>query len=91
MADQSLTVRPDAKGRITLGSLAKGISSFRIQQQPDGSLLLEPFKEIPMREAWLFENPAALARIRKGLADAAAGKVRKRGNFSSYLADDSDQ
>ena len=90
MPANSLTVRPDSKGRITLGSLAKGVSSFRIEQQPDGKLLLEPHKEIPAREAWLFENPDALASVRKGLDDVAAGRVKKRGSFSSYVADDAE-
>ena len=90
MAEQNLTVRPDAKGRITLGDLAKGVSSFRIQQQADGKLILEPFKEIPAREAWLYENAEALASVKKGLADAAAGKIKTRGSFSSYVADETD-
>jgi hypothetical protein len=89
-AQRELTVRPDAKGRITLGSLAKGVSSFQVREQPDGSLLLEPFKEVPAREAWLYENPEALDSLRKGLADAEAGRVRKRGSFSSYVTDEAD-
>lgn len=72
-ASQNRTVRPDAKGRIALGDFAKGISSFRISQQKDGRLILEPFREIPAREAWLYENPVALGKVRKGLKDAGAG------------------
>jgi hypothetical protein len=79
------TVRPDAKGRITLGSLAKGVSSFRVTEDKDGRLLLEPFKEIPAREAWLFENKDALDKVRSGLKDAAEGRVSKRGDFSKFL------
>lgn len=89
-AQRELTVRPDAKGRITLGPLAKGVSSFQVKEQADGSLLLEPFKEVPAREAWLYENPEALAGVRKGLSDAATGKVRTRGSFSSYVTDDAE-
>jgi hypothetical protein len=91
MSDRELTLRPDAKGRITLGPLAKGVSSFRVQQQADGKLVLEPFKEIPAREAWLFENPDAIGRVRRGLADAAAGKTRIRGDFSSFADSDADE
>lgn len=90
MPARELTVRPDSKGRITLGSLAEGVSSFRVQQQPDGTLLLEPFKEIPAREAWLFNNPVALDKVKQGLSDAAAGRVYKRGDFSSFAEDDPD-
>ena len=77
-ASQAHTVRPDSKGRITLGAYAKGVSSYRIHQEKDGRLILEPYKEIPAREAWLFENDAALTKVRKGLKEAAAGKVSRR-------------
>ena len=80
-------VRPDAKGRVTLGSFAKGVSSFRIHQEKDGRLILEPFKEIPAREAWLYENKVALDKVRKGLAQAKAGKVSKRGDFNKFVVD----
>lgn len=83
-SQRKLTVRPDAKGRITLGPLAKGISSYQVVEQPDGRLILEPYKEIPAREVWLFENPIALQSIRKGLEDAAKGKTQKRGDFSKF-------
>jgi len=83
-SQRKLTVRPDAKGRITLGSLANGISSYQVVEQPDGRLILEPYKEIPAREAWLFENPIALQSVRKGLEDAAKGNTRKRGDFSKF-------
>ena len=79
------TVHPDAKGRITLGSLAKGISSFRVFYDKDGRIILEPFVEIPAREKWLFDNKDALKRVKKGLADSVAGKVSLRGDFSQYI------
>lgn len=84
-ASQAHTVRPDSKGRITLGAFAAGVSSFRIHQEVDGRLILEPFKEIPAREAWLFENQAALKKVRKGLQDAAAGKLSRRGDFGKFV------
>jgi hypothetical protein len=79
------TVHPDAKGRITLGDMAKGISSFQINIDADGRIILEPFVEIPAREKWLFKNPSALKQVKKGLQDAAKGKVSKRGDFRQYL------
>jgi hypothetical protein len=45
----TITVRPDAKGRIALGALAKGVSSFRVHQE-NGRLILEPYVEIPIHE-----------------------------------------
>ena len=85
---ERLVLRPDSKGRITLGPLAKGISSFVVSQEADGRLMLEPYKEIPAREAWLFENPASLAAVRAGLADAAEGRLKDRGDFSQFAEDD---
>ncbi len=57
---QPLTLRPDAKGRITLGALASGISSFRATVDTSGRIILDPFAEIPAREKWLFENKDAM-------------------------------
>ena len=87
---QGRSVRPDSKGRIALGAFAKGVSSYRIHQQADGRLILEPYKEIPVREAWLYENDAALTKVHKGLKDAAAGKVSKRGHSSKFVDDETD-
>jgi hypothetical protein len=84
-----ITVRPDAKGRITLGRIAKGISSFRVHQEEGGRIVLEPFVEIPAREHWIFKNPEALAMLEEGLRDAAAGRTVRMPNFAQY-ADDED-
>ena len=81
----SKTVHPDAKGRIALGSLAAGISSFLVTTEKDGRIILEPYVEIPAREQWLFKNDAALKQVKKGLQDSAKGKVSKRGDFSKYI------
>lgn len=77
-------VRPDAKGRITLGKLADGVSSFRVLEQPGGAYLLEPMVEIPARENWLFKNKSALASVQKGLSQSAKGEVRSRGSFAKF-------
>lgn len=42
------------------------------------SLITLSYKEITAREAWLYENDAALTKVRKGLEDAAAGKLSRR-------------
>ena len=69
-------VRPDSKGRIALGSEARGVSSFSVHRDALGRFLLEPYVEIPASERWLYENPEALESVRRGIADAAAGRVR---------------
>ena len=65
-----ITLRPDAKGRITLGKLAEGVSSYRAHQDEHGKIVLEPFVEIPAREIWLYNNSKAMAKIKRGTTDA---------------------
>jgi hypothetical protein len=77
-------LRPDSKGRICLGKLAQGISSFRVSVDDRQRIVLEPFAEIPATEKWLFENPDARESVRRGLADAAEGRVADRGSFDQY-------
>jgi len=79
-------LRPDAKGRVALGALAKGVSSFRVSIDGD-RIILEPYAEVPAREKWLFEEPKALASVKRGLSDAAAGKVKSRGSFARHAED----
>ncbi|MCK5799797.1 MAG: hypothetical protein KAI47_21555 [Deltaproteobacteria bacterium] len=84
-----LIARPDAKGRITLGALAKGVSSFRVfREESSGRIVLEPFVEIPAREAWLFRNAAALSQVQQGIEQSAEGRVQSLGSFSQHLEDD---
>ena len=80
--------RLDAKGRITLGKLAEGISSFRVTRESDGKIILEPYVEIPARELWLHRNPEAMAKVEKGLRELAEGKTFALGSFAEYLDED---
>lgn len=84
-AKGSYRLRPDAKGRITLGKLADGVSSYRARRQPDGKIVLEPFVEIPADERWLWENKEALESVKKGIDDARAGRLVSLGSFKKYL------
>jgi len=77
-------LRPDSKGRICLGKLARGISSFRVSVDDRQRIVLEPFAEIPATEKWLFENPDERESVRRGLADAVQGRVADRGSFAQY-------
>jgi hypothetical protein len=85
-----LQLRPDAKGRINLGKLAQGVSSFHVQQMEDGNILLEPYAEVPAREKWLLENPAALKSVKAGLAQAGNGKTQSLGSFAEYADEELD-
>ena len=39
-------------------------------------------------EAWLFENKPALASVKRGLAQSAAGRTKKRGSFAAHANED---
>lgn len=87
----NIRVRPDAKGRITLGELAKGISGFDVSLDASGRIILEPYAEIPAREKWLFDNKMALKKVTKGLDDYTKGHVSKRGSFAQFIDEDVDE
>ena len=82
-------VRPDAKGRITLGSLAKNVSGYRITETNDHKLILEPYVEIPAYEKWLFDNKTALGQVKQGIADATQGRLQDKGSFAKFIDKDS--
>ena len=50
--------------------------------------MLDPVKAVPAYEAWLFENKPALAAVKRGLAESAAGRTKKRGSFGSHVLED---
>jgi hypothetical protein len=81
-------LRPDSKGRITLGPLAEGISGFSVTVTNDHKIILEPYSEIPAREKWLFENKQALKMVNQGLKDAADGRLKSKGSFSKFTKED---
>jgi hypothetical protein len=72
------SVKPDAKRRVVLQKIRieEGVS-YRIYRNRIGQILLDPQVAVPASEVWLFHNPKALASVRRGIADAAKGKVSK--------------
>jgi hypothetical protein len=89
MADSThFTLRPDSKGRITLGKLAEGISSFRAHRESDGRVVLEPYVEIPLSTHWLEKNPQAKASVLRGIEDAKAHRLHDLGDFTQFIDDD---
>jgi hypothetical protein len=84
MTEPRKTVRPDSKGRITLGALAAGTSSFRVYRDDLGRIILEPQVEVPAAEAWLWRNAAAMKSVQQGLKDSAEGKLHKRSGFARF-------
>ena len=72
------SVRPDAKKRVVLPRVPvlEGVT-YHIYSNSMGQIVLDPQVTIPASEAWLFKNPHALASVRRGLSDAAQGRVSK--------------
>lgn len=44
--------------------------------------------DIPERERWLYENPEALERVRKGLEQSKRGEAEYLGDFSKYVEEE---
>jgi hypothetical protein len=59
-----IILRPDSKGKINLGDLAKNVSSYRVTQNADGELTLTPFAEIPLSDKWLFDDKEKLEQFK---------------------------
>ena len=68
--------RTDSKGRVALGShFANRV--VIVEHKSDHEVIVRLARVIPEREAWLYENPKALASVRRGLDQARKGKVAK--------------
>jgi hypothetical protein len=47
-------------------------------------IALNPHAAIPDSDAWLYRNLEALASVRRGLEDVAAGRTRLLGSFARF-------
>lgn len=65
-----LTKHVDSKGRLTLGE-AFANETVLIEPHGDDEVIVRRARVIPAREAWLYDNKAALASVRRGLQQAA--------------------
>ena len=77
------TVQKDARGRVAIGSAATA-KHYRVSRNAHGQILLTPIVQIAEHEMWLWKNPEALASIRRGLEDEAAGRVHDLGSFAQF-------
>ena len=64
---ERIIVRPDSKGRINLGELASGVSSYRVNIAENGKLILIPYAEIPFSEKWIFDDEEILEKFKQHL------------------------
>jgi hypothetical protein len=79
---ETIKLTVDSKNRISLTKLLPTgkISSVKAYKEDD-RIILEPMVEIPAREVWLYENKAALEKVKKGLSQK---ETIKRGSFAKY-------
>jgi hypothetical protein len=78
----SISLTLDSKKRISLTKLLPPGNIRSVQAYTEGHrIVLEPMMEIPVDEAWLFENREALKKVLTGLSQK--GSI-KRGSFSRY-------
>lgn len=77
----------DSKKRITLKKIKSEIRQYKIYVNTAGQIILDPQVMIPASEAWLFKNKKALAAVRKGLEESAAGKVVERKSMAKHADD----
>ena len=67
----------DDRNRLTLGEFMKGSKRVRLSRNERGELFLQPVVEVPASEVWLFQNKQAIESVKKGLKDAAEGRISK--------------
>jgi len=76
--------QPDAKKRLSLGEALGEGTAYNIYRNSLGQIILDPVKAVPASEMWLYENPQALASVKRGLRESAEGKSVYRGSFAKH-------
>jgi len=84
----------DSKHRITVGGKLQkliagkmNIDSYQVFIGKKGDILLRPAVSIPIGEAWAYRNPEVIGKIRRGLLDAAEGRVERVNDLENFLKD----
>ena len=81
--DPSRTGNSDSKGRLVLGPKHAN-KMFRISEQPDGNLLLEPVVAVHEREVWFYRNQEVQGMVQEGIRQSRAGKGKHLGSFAKF-------
>lgn len=76
-------VTADDRGRIAVGRVLgePRAERYAVAKNDDGQILLTPVTSIPTRELLIWEDDELRASLARGMADAAAGRVRSRDDF----------
>jgi len=78
----AINLSVDSRKRVSLTRLLPPGNIRSVQAYTEGHrIVLEPMMEVPVEEAWLFENKNALKKVLTGLSQK--GSV-KRGSFAKY-------
>jgi hypothetical protein len=80
--EKIITKTADSKGRVVLGGQYANRAVI-LQTLSETEIIIKMARVIPESEAWLYENPAAIDAVRKGLAEARAGKVMRGQNLDA--------
>ena len=82
----------DSKYRITLGNRLTKLLGKRMNAQAyqifvgrNGDISLRPSVSIPSNEAWVYQNPQVIGKLRKGLQEAREGKTERVADLESFL------
>jgi hypothetical protein len=76
--------QPDAKKRLSLGEALGNGTAYNIYRNALGQIILDSVRAVPASEMWLYENPKALAAVKRGLRESAEGKSIYRGSFARH-------
>lgn len=68
---------------LYLGKLTN--KRFEIFYAKNGDILLRPMVEIPAKEAWIYQNPEVIGRIRKGVTDIEQGRIHNVDDVDDFL------
>lgn len=86
---QKVGVRPDDRGRVTLGDAVQD-SDYRVLVNEAGQILLDPVVTltVPASEAWIWDNPGVRASMSRAVQQAAKGEFESLGSFAKFAGDD---
>ena len=68
------TKTTDSKGRLTLGERFANRTVI-VEEVDETEVRVTLARVVPEREMWLYENDAAIAAVRRGLAEAKRGDL----------------
>lgn len=88
MAENAKYLKPDNKGRIQLGKLAKDVVRYRVVAEIDGTIKLYPEVAVPLNEVWLYKNKESLNCVIEGFEQSKNGETLKRGSFAQYIEEE---